>query len=228
MTAFPASLIRPDWPAHPSVRALVTTRPFGDMSLAESKARLRALLPAEPAWLRQVHGTSIIDAAAKMTEKPQADGAVAHGGGAVCAVMAADCMPVLLADQDGTVVAAAHAGWRGLCAGVIEAALDAMHLPPESVLAWLGPAIGPRVYEVGAEVREAFVSRDAAAVAAFTPTRPDHWLLDLYMIAEQRLRRRGVSRIHGGGFCTYSDPQRFYSFRRDRTAERMAALIWLA
>jgi YfiH family protein len=142
--------------------------------------------------------------------------------------MAADCMPVLLADQDGTAVAAAHAGWRGLSAGVIEAALEAMRLPPESVIAWLGPAIGPRVYEVGAEVREAFVSRDAAAAAAFAPTRPDHWLLDLYMIARQRLKRRGVSRIYGGGFCTYSDAERFYSFRRDRTAERMAALIWLA
>jgi YfiH family protein len=141
--------------------------------------------------------------------------------------MAADCMPVLLTDQDGTAVAAAHAGWRGLCAGVIEAALDAMQRPPESVLAWLGPAIGPRAYEVGAEVREAFLSRDAAAAAAFAPTRPDHWLLDLYMIARQRLERRGVSRIYGGGFCTYSDAERFYSFRRERTAERMAALIWL-
>jgi YfiH family protein len=221
-------LMRPDWPAPAKVRALVTLRTFGDMSLGESKARLRTLLPAEPAWLRQVHGTSIVDASTKAVEKPQADGAVAHASGAVCAVMAADCMPVLLADQDGGVVAAAHAGWRGLSAGVIEAALDAMHIPPRSVLAWLGPAIGPRVYEVGADVREAFVSRDAAAAAAFTPTRPDHWLLDLYMVAVQRLRRRGVSRIYGGGFCTYSDAQRFCSFRRDRTAERMAAVIWLA
>jgi len=210
------------------VRALVTTRQFGDMSLGENKTRLGASLPAQPAWLRQVHGISIVDANSGTTDRPQADGAVAHAAGAVCAVMAADCMPVLLADQDGTVVAAAHAGWRGLCAGVIEAALDAMRVPAESVLAWLGPAIGPRVYEVGAEVREAFVSRDPAAVAAFTPTRRDHWLLDLYMVAKQRLERRGVSRIYGGGFCTYSDPQRFYSFRRDRTAERMAALIWLA
>ena len=221
-------LIRPDWPAHAKVQALVTTRQFGDMSLGESKTRLRTLLPAEPAWLRQVHGTSIVDASTKGIDKPHADGAVAQAAGAVCAVMAADCMPVLLADQGGTVVAAAHAGWRGLSAGVIEAALEAMHIPPQRVLAWLGPAIGARVYEVGADVREAFVSRDAAAVAAFTPTRAEHWLLDLYMIAGQRLRRSGVSRIYGGGFCTYSDAQRFYSFRRDRTAERMAALIWLA
>jgi len=228
MSGSSGPLLRPDWPAHPNVRALVTTRQFGDMSLGENKTRLGASLPAQPAWLRQVHGVSIVDADSGTTDRPQADGAVAHAAGAVCAVMAADCMPVLLADQDGTVVAAAHAGWRGLCAGVIEAALDAMRVPAESVLAWLGPAIGPRVYEVGAEVREAFLSRDPAAVAAFTPMRRDHWLLDLYMVAKQRLERRGVSRIYGGGFCTYSDPQRFYSFRRDRTAERMAALIWLA
>jgi YfiH family protein len=228
MTGSASSVIRPDWPAHARVRALVTTRQFGDLALDESKARLRSLLPAEPAWLRQVHGTSIVDAGAMTIDRPQADGAVAQGTGAVCAVMAADCMPVLLADQDGTAVAAAHAGWRGLSAGVLEAALEAMRLPPEGIIAWLGPAIGPRVYEVGAEVREAFVSRDAAAETAFTPTRPDHWLLDLYMIARQRLKRRGVSRIYGGGLCTYSDAQRFFSFRRDRTAERMAALIWLA
>jgi hypothetical protein len=227
MTALVPALIRPEWPAHAKVRALVTARQFGDMSLPESKGRLRALVPAEPAWLRQVHGTSIVDARAKTLDKPQADGAVAHAAGAVCAVMAADCMPVLLADQDGGAVAAAHAGWRGLCGGVIEAALDAMRVPPERVLAWLGPAIGPRVYEVGAEVREAFVAQDAAAAAAFTPTRPEHWLLDLYLVARQRLKERGVSRIYGGGFCTYSEPERFYSFRRDRTAERMAALIWL-
>jgi YfiH family protein len=228
MTELIRALIRPDWPAHASVRALVTTRQFGDMSLGESKIRLRSFLPAEPAWLQQVHGTSIVDADTGITGKPQADGAVAHAAGAVCAVMAADCMPVLLADRDGTVVAAAHAGWRGLAAGVVEAALDAMRLPAEKVLAWLGPAIGPRAYEVGAEVRDAFVSRHPAAAAAFTPTRPDHWLLDLYMIARQRLEQRGVSRIYGGGFCTHSEAERFYSFRRDRTAERMAALIWLA
>ena len=228
MSGSSGALLRPDWPAHPNVRALVTTRQFGDMSLGENKTRLRASLPGEPAWLRQVHGTSIIDADNGRIDRPQADGAVAHAAGAVCAVMAADCMPVLLADQDGTVVAAAHAGWRGLCAGVIEAALDAMRVPAESVVAWLGPAIGPRVYEVGAEVRDAFVSRDAAAAAAFAPASADHWLLDLYLVAQQRLRRRGVSRIYGGGFCTYSDAQRFYSFRRDRSAERMAAMIWLA
>jgi hypothetical protein len=219
--------IRPDWPVSAKVHALVTTREFGDMSLAESKSRLRQRVPSEPAWLRQVHGTEVINAGTGRTDRPEADGAVAHSEGIVCAVMAADCMPVLLADEQEGAVAAAHAGWRGLCAGVIEAALDAMQTPPARVLAWLGPAIGPRAYEVGAEVRDAFLSRDRAAAAAFTPTRAGHWLLDLYAIARQRLERRGVSRIYGGDFCTYSD-SRFYSFRRDRTAERMAALIWLA
>lgn len=222
------SVIRPEWPVSAKVHALVTTREFGDMSLPGTRKHLRQSLPSEPAWLKQVHGTEVIDAAARRLDTPRADGAVARGEGVVCAVMAADCMPVLLADERATAVAAAHAGWRGLCAGVIESALDALEVPPARVLAWLGPAIGPRAYEVGAEVREAFLARDGAAAAAFTPTRPGHWLLDLYAVARQRLERRGVSRIHGGGFCTYSDPQRFYSFRRDRTAQRMAALIWLA
>jgi YfiH family protein len=221
------TILRPDWPVGPNVHALVTTRGFGDMSTAENKARLRQLLPSEPGWLKQVHGTAIVDAATETKDRPEADGAVALGHGAVCAVMAADCMPVLLAGEEGTAVAAAHAGWRGLCAGVIEAAVDAMPVSPARLLAWLGPAIGPRVYEVGAEVREAFLARDGAAAAAFMPTRPGHWLLDLYRIARQRLERRGVSRIYGGDLCTYSDAGRFYSFRRDRTAERMAAVIWL-
>ena len=142
--------------------------------------------------------------------------------------MAADCMPVLLADEAGGVVAAAHAGWRGLSAGVIEAAVDAMRVPAASVIAWLGPAIGPRVYEVGEEVRAAFLERDAAAAAAFVATRPGHWLLDLYSVARQRLAKLGVERVYGGGLCTYSDPERFYSYRRERGAGRMAALIWLS
>ena len=156
------------------------------------------------------------------------DAAVARRKGTVCAVMAADCMPVLLADASGAVVAAAHAGWRGLSAGVIEAAVDAMRVAPAEVIAWLGPAIGPRVYEVGEEVRAAFLKRDAAAAAAFVPTRSGHWLLDLYAVARQRLAKLGVERVYGGGLCTYSDPERFYSYRRDRASGRMAALIWLS
>jgi YfiH family protein len=137
-------------------------------------------------------------------------------------------MPVLLADDAGTVIGAAHAGWRGLAAGVIEATIDQMNIPGKSIVAWLGPAIGPKVYEVGDEVREAFLRRNPAAEVAFSPTRPNHWLLDLYAIARQRLRRRGIERIFGGGYCTYSEPQRFYSYRRDATGGRMCAFLWLA
>lgn len=137
-------------------------------------------------------------------------------------------MPVLLADGRGEVVGIAHAGWRGLCAGVIEAAVAAMGAPGGRILAWLGPAIGPLAYEVGEEVRAAFVDRDARAAAAFRPARPGHWHLDLYGVARQRLAACGVARISGGGLCTASDPARFYSWRRDRGAERMAAAIWLA
>jgi YfiH family protein len=173
-------------------------------------------------------------------ERPQADAAVARKAGSVCVVMAADCMPVLLADDAGSVVAAAHAGWRGLSAGVIEATVGEMRapmraamraatrVPAAGIMAWLGPAIGPRVYEVGEEVRAAFLERDAAAAAAFVATRPGHWLLDLYAIARQRLAKLGVERVYGGGLCTYSDPARFYSYRRDGASGRMAALIWLS
>ena len=221
-------LISPQWPAPARVRALMTTRAFGDVASASSRAKLRALLPADPAWLRQVHGVTVFGNDAPVSAPPQADASVARHANRVCAVMAADCMPVLLADEAGTVVAAAHAGWRGLCAGVIEAALAAMAVPPERVVAWLGPAIGPRAYEVGTEVREAFIAADAAAGAAFVANRPGHWRLDLYAEARRRLAARGVRSIHGGAYCTYSEKERFFSFRRDKAAERMAALIWLA
>lgn len=209
-------MLVPDWPAPPGVRALVTTRGDGDPGL-----------PAPPAWLRQVHGTRVVDAAAVGGARPEADASVARVPGVVCAVQAADCMPVLLAEDAGAVVAAAHAGWRGLAAGVIEAALAEMRVPGERVLAWLGPAIGPARYEVGDEVREAFLARDTAAAAAFIASRPGHWRLDLYAVARQRLAARGVTRVHGGGLCTYSDPARFPSWRRDRSAERFAAFVWL-
>lgn len=208
-------MIRPDWPAPARVRALVTTRGEADPEL-----------PAPPAWLKQVHGTRVVDAATA-SARPEADACVARVPGAVCAVQAADCMPVLLADEAGTVVGAAHAGWRGLCAGIIEATVDEMKVPGARLLAWLGPAIGPAHYEVGAEVRAAFLARDAAAAAAFVASRPGHWLLDLYAVARQRLAARGVTRVHGGGFCTYSDAARFPSWRRDRTRERIAAFVWL-
>ena len=190
-------------------------------------AELRLLLPGEPAWLRQVHGARVarLD---QVVSDPEADAAVTGTKNRVCAIRVADCMPVLLVDEDATVIGAAHAGWRGLCAGVIENTVQAMGVAGGKLLAWLGPAIGPKVYEVGDEVRTAFLARDAAAHAAFTPARPGHWLLDLYAVARQRLRSCAVERIFGGGYCTYSEPERFYSFRRDGTASRMAAYIWLA
>jgi YfiH family protein len=221
--------LTPVWPAPSNVAARVTLRMLGNMA-GEGRQRLQGL-PAAPVWLRQVHGTSVVNAdslPASLTAPPDADAAVARSRGTVCAVMIADCMPVFMTDEEGGTVAVAHAGWRGMSAGVLESTLDEMRVAPASVIAWLGPAIGPAVYEVGAEVREAFMSRDSAAAAAFTPTRPGHWLLDLYMTARQRLERSGVKRVYGGGFCTYSDAGRFFSFRRDRAGERMAALIWLA
>jgi YfiH family protein len=188
---------------------------------------LRALLPGEPVWLRQAHGIHVV-----YLDHPgfrsEGDAATTRTPNIVCSIKVADCMPVLLADDAGTVIGAAHAGWRGLCAGVLEATLAAMRVPGERIMAWLGPAIGPKVYEVGDEVRAMFVGRDPAAAAAFSPNRPGHWLLDLYAVARQRLRGQGVERIFGGDYCTYSDAKRFYSYRRDGTTGRMAAFIWLA
>ena len=222
-------MIIPDWPAHARVRAAVTTRGETDPPL-----------PAPAAWLKQVHGARVLEArdavgnaqsaagnAADASGAPEADASVARGPGAICVVKAADCLPVLLADAQGTVVGAAHAGWRGLAAGVIEATVEAMRARPDALLAWLGPAIGPKAYEVGEEVRAAFLARDAALAAAFAPHRPGHWLLDLYAAARQRLAARGVKRVYGGGFCTYSEPARFPSWRRDRSRERIAAFVWL-
>ena len=214
-------LIRPDWPAR--VGALVTTAAMGDMATETGRARLRALLPAEPCWLQQVHGGRVVDAA-RAASGEKADASIARQRGTVCLVKIADCMPVLFADEQASVVAAAHAGWRGLASGVLEATVDATGAPPERLYAWLGPAIGPRVYEVGEDVRSAI----GEPVTAFTATRAGHWLLDLYAVARDRLQRRGVQRIYGGGFCTYSDPDRFFSYRRDRGQRRMVAAIWLA
>jgi len=209
------SLIDPDWPAPPGVRAVMTTR-------NTQEGELRALLPAEPAWLRQVHGTRVLDLDQPLVN-PEGDAVTTRMHNRVCAIRVADCMPVLLADEGGSVIGAAHAGWRGLSAGVIESTVDAMGVPGEKILAWLGPAIGPRVYEVGEEVRAAFKEKDA-----FSPSRPGRWLLDLYAVARQRLSGRGVERIFGGGYCTFSDPRRFYSYRRDGTSGRMAAFLWIS
>jgi polyphenol oxidase len=212
-------VIDPAWPAPPRVRALVTTRDFGDVADEAARRRLRALVPAEPAWLKQVHGKRVIDLDAH--SPGEADASLTRRPGTVAVVKAADCMPVLFTDVDGTAVAAAHAGWRGLAGGVLEATVEAMGIPPQRVLAWLGPAIGPQVYEVGEEVRAAFSGYPAALV----PTRPGHWLLDLYAVAREKLK--GLKSVSGGGFCTYTERERFFSFRRERGSERMAALIWL-
>lgn len=224
-----AETIVAEWPAHPSVHAVVTTRALGDTRAVEGRRRLRALVPAEPLWLRQVHGITVQDAdqARLAGTALEGDAFVARGRGTVCAIRIADCMPVVLADTAGSVVGLAHAGWRGLAAGVIEETLRAMAAAPHDVIAWLGPAIGPRAYEVGEEVRELFLARDAASQSAFAAVRPGHWLLDLYAVARQRLANAGVERVFGGTLCTYSDPERFFSFRRDRSSERMAAAAWL-
>jgi polyphenol oxidase len=212
-------VILPEWAAPPRVRALVTTRDFGDLADEAARRKLRALLPAEPAWLKQVHGTRLVDLDTDVER--EADAALTRRLETVCIVKAADCMPVLFADVAGSAVAAAHAGWRGLAAGVLEATVEAMRVPRQDLIAWLGPAIGPQVYEVGEDVRRAF----AGYPHAFVPTRPGHWRLDLYAVARAKLR--GLKAVSGGGFCTYSDSQRFFSFRRERTSARMAAAIWL-
>lgn len=219
-------MITPEWAAPAQVRALVTTREFGDLNDAAVREKLRLLLPADPEWLRQVHGARVIDLDADPGR--EGDAVLTRRRESVCVVRMADCMPVLLADEAGTAVAAAHAGWRGLAGGVLEMTVDALKVAPDRLLAWLGPAIGPRAYEVGEDVLAAFRGQEGGHQAAFSPGRPGHWLLDLYAIARQRLVAAGVTRIYGGGLCTYSDPQRFFSYRRDRTSARMGAFIWLA
>jgi len=240
--------IEPDWPAPTSVRALVTTRAGGVSrgayaglnlglrsgdaieDVTRNRAKLRQWLPAEPLWLSQVHGTTVVEADG-MEGNPEADAAVARRPGTVCAALTADCLPLLLCDEEGTVVAAAHAGWRGLSSGVIEQTLRIMGRPPETLLAYLGPAIGPVAYEVGAEVREAFVVADRGgepeADAAFMPGKPGKFHADLYALARRRLARSGVHRIYGGGYCTYTESERFFSYRRDGATGRMASLIWI-
>ncbi len=239
-------LIEPDWEAPPGVRAAFTLRaggvsapPYDSFNCAthvgddpqaveRNRARLRErlALPCEPVWLEQVHGRRAVELGAGGGPAGAADAAVTREAGRVCVVQVADCLPVLLAARDGSAVGAAHAGWRGLAAGVLESALRALGAAPGEVLAWLGPAIGPRHYEVGAEVRDAFTGADPGAAAAFTPNARGRWQCDLYALARQRLAALGVARVSGGRWCTYADSARFFSFRRDGRCGRMAALIW--
>lgn len=208
-----------------------------DGDVAEVVARNRAQLasdfglPSPPRWLSQVHGTHVVrlDGPASEGDEPEADAAVTSTPGVVLAILTADCLPVVLAARDGREVAAAHAGWKGLAHGMLEATVAAMQASPGDVMAWLGPAAGPQAYEIGVEVHDAFVQRDAAAATAFTATRPGHWRVDLYALARMRLQAAGVpaDAIHGGEWCTISDPQRFFSHRRDRRSGRMATLAWM-
>ena len=241
----PHDWINPDWPAPPRVQCMISTRNGGasrgaytsfnlglrcDDDLAAvrtNRAQLAQYLPQTPRWLHQVHGSTVV-AADTLDNEADADASVARNSGTVCAVMIADCMPVLLCDDTGSVVAAAHAGWRGLSSGVIENTIRAMKVDAARLMAYLGPTIGPTAFEVGADVRDAFVSHDSAAAIAFRPQREGKWLADLFTLGRQRLAACGVRRVYGGTHCTYGDPQRFYSYRRDKITGRMAALIWLA
>ena len=249
-------LILPEWPAPPGVRAAFTLRSGGvsrppcdtfniaahvgddPRAVAENRAALRARLelPAEPAWLEQVHGDHVVDldrqtaldSQAPRDSSGRADAAVTRAAGRVCVIQVADCMPVLFAAADGSAIGAAHAGWRGLAGGVLEATVRALNTPPAQLLAWLGPAIGQAHFEVGEEVRAAFLAADAGAAAAFTANERGRWQCDLYALAKRRLAALGVPLAYGGGWSTYADPARFFSYRRDGRCGRMAALIWRA
>ena len=249
------TFLMPDWPAPANVRALVTTRsggvsaaPFDSLNLAfhvgdeagavvENRRRLftalNELAPCgPPQWLQQVHGTTVVEAFSEPRKRaqyfPEADAVTTTHRGLPCVVMTADCLPVFFASETGTRVAVAHAGWRGLCQGVLENMLEKFDSPAE-VLCWLGPAIGPSAFEVGAEVREAFLAASATAESAFTPAgEAGKYLADLYELARQRLTAAGVGFVGGGGLCTVSDAERFYSFRRESRTGRMASVIWIA
>jgi hypothetical protein len=238
-------MIEPDWPAPARVKSLMTTRvggvsgaPWDSLNLGDhvgddpahvavNRARLRRLLPAEPGWLKQVHGIRVVELGGNT---PEADASFTRQTAQVCAVLTADCLPVLLCDRGGGIVAAAHAGWRGLADGVLEATVSAMQVPPRDILVWMGGAIGPQAFEVGEEVKQTFMDRHPETVAAFTPhpaSIPGKWFADIYQLARIRLMHIGVRDIYGGGRCTFSDPVNFYSYRRDGVTGRMASLIWL-
>jgi len=242
--SLPEHLIIPDWPAPINVKSLQTTRaggisspPYdsfnlgdhvGDAPLAVERNRilLNRLLPSEPVWLEQVHGIRVANAD-RASCLPQADACIARHRAAVCVVMTADCLPILLCDTQGGVVGAAHAGWKGLAAGVIEAAVQAMDVAPENIMVWLGPAISQDEFEVGDEVRAAFVAIQPHAASAFIPGRNGKWFADLCALARLRLNALGITAIYGGSYCTYRERERFFSYRRDGVTGRMGTFIWL-
>lgn len=236
--------LTPDWPAPASVRACVTTReggvseaPFDSLNLgdhvddrpeavAENRRRLTDHFSIKPAWLQQVHGIAVAQADPGIVAT--ADASWTATPGIACAAMTADCLPALFCNRAGTRVAAAHAGWRGLAAGVLEATLDTLDVPAEDVLVWLGPAIGPKAFEVGPEVREVFINQLPEAAEAFVPSdNAGKFMADIYMLARLRLAERGVTAVYGGGFCTVTDP-RFFSYRRASRTGRFASLVWLS
>jgi YfiH family protein len=242
------ALLEADWPAPRGVRAVTTQRvggvsegPYASLNLGSHvgddpravetnrKRVARALaLPAPPLWLQQRHGAGVCHHAGEIgAAPPEADAAVALAPGRVLAVLTADCLPVVFARRDGTGVAVAHAGWRGLAAGVLEAAGRALAVPGAEVIAWLGPAIGPAAFEVGPEVRRVFLEQDPGAEPAFTPNACGRWQADLYQLARLRLERLGLAAVAGGGYCTYTDSQRWYSARRANPTGRMATLAWI-
>lgn len=240
--------ITPDWPAPCNVKALFTTRsggvsnePYASFNLGDhvgddplaveqNRGLLRRFLPGEPKWLKQIHGTGSVNVDAyDCTTPTEGDAAFSRHPGNVCAVLVADCLPILLCDRGGSAVGVIHAGWRGLAGGVIEHTVSAIGAVDSSIMAWLGPAIGPNHFEVGEEVRQAFIKHDRKAALAFLPHpgNNDKWFADLFLLARQRLADAGVTGIYGGGECTYGDPVRFFSYRRDGQTGRMAGLIWL-
>lgn len=238
--------IIPNWQAPPQVRAYTTTRqggcsqfPYASFNLADhvgddsnavatNRATLKQLLqlPTEPLWLTQVHGIEAV-IAEENGYHCAADASYTHQPHRICVILTADCLPILFCDRKGTQVAAAHAGWRGLAGGILEATVQRFDAKPQDILAWLGPAISAQAFEVGDEVRESFLNHSLQAEPAFHFHRPGHWLADLYLLAKQRLNACGIKEISGGDFCTYTDATRFYSYRRDKITGRMASLIWL-
>jgi YfiH family protein len=248
---FDLPLIEPAWPAPTNVRAFSSTRrggvsgqPWGQLNLgdhvsdnpqhvAANRQRLADQLGLRAdcfAWLNQVHGTVVVEVTARnVSQLPPADASYTREPGVVCAILTADCLPVILCNRQGTIVGAAHAGWRSLCGGVLENLITAMAEPAENLMAWLGPAIGPSQFEVGPEVRQAFIDHSSQAASAFASqgARSGHYMADIYQLATQRLQQAGVGLINGGGLCTVSDPQRLYSYRREGQTGRMATLIAL-
>ncbi len=241
-----AGWIAPDWPTAPTVHSFITTR-FGGVSsgpyasfnvgnyvgddpqaVSENRKRLRGYLPNEPIYLQQIHGNQVFNADVSHSGVPEADASVTTTRGVPLVIQTADCLPILICDQAGTVVGAVHAGWRGLCADVIENTVQLMKKSGEDLFAYLGPAIGPNNFEVGSDVRDAFLAKDIRATDHFREKDNGKWLADLYGLARQRLAALGIIHIHGGNFCTFAEKERFFSYRRDRTTGRMASVIWLS